>query len=161
MSRIIVLANGRGQTLVDDEDYEYLSSFRWRKIGTDKKRGYASTEIKGKFFYMHRLLLEAPDEMQVDHINGDGLDNRRSNLRLCTNAENAMNMHVTNGTSGFKGVSWSKERQKWEAYIKFHGRMIHLGRFNSPVDAARRYDLEARKYFGEFARLNFENSETA
>lgn len=94
--------------------------------------------------------------METDHINGDRLDNRKENLRICTRVQNFQNMkmHIDN-TSGFKGVSWDSEREKWISQIFTGGHTKFLGRFEDSEKAARVYDDAARKYFGEFARTNF------
>ena len=92
----------------------------------------------------------------VDHINGDGLDNRRANLRQATHKENARNRRLSvNNSSGYMGVGWSKAAKKWRAYISPDGRQVHLGLFTSPEDAARARDAAAQEQFGGFARLNF------
>lgn len=100
--------------------------------------------------------MQPEDGFWVDHINGDTLDNRRSNLRLCTVSGNNHNrMKSKNNTSGYKGVSWLKQNQKWRAYIKVNSKDKHLGCYLDKEDAARAYDKAAKEYFGEFARLNF------
>lgn len=92
----------------------------------------------------------------VDHANGNGLDNRRSNLREATVSQNSANSRrSTRNRSGFKGVSWDKARSKWRATIQFDGHYRNIGRYPSAEDAARAYDAAAREHFGEFARLNF------
>lgn len=98
----------------------------------------------------------------VDHINGDGLDNRRANLRAATNAQNGQNRRrpATN-TSGYKGVGWISPSGPWRARITLEGRCVHLGCFADPVEAARVYDEAASHYYGEFARLNFPGEEGA
>ncbi len=107
--------------------------------------------------YMHRIIMNPPDGKQVDHINGDGLDNRVENLRIATSSENNYNTgKQSNNTSGYKGVSWHKTRKTWQVLIGVGGRLIRIpGVFNSAEDAARAYDEAAKKYHGVFARLNF------
>jgi hypothetical protein len=101
---------------------------------------------------MHRLIMAAPDGIGVDHINGDGLDNRRANLRLASQRDNSANMAVrASSATGFKGVSWKRRNRKWQAQI---GR-TYLGIFASAEEAARAYDHAAREAWGEFAHLNF------
>lgn len=108
--------------------------------------------------YLHReiLGLEPGDPRQVDHINGNTLDNRRENLRICDCTENNCNVPCrSNNTTGYKGVGWRKERGKYRARIKLNGKETHLGYYDDPVIAAIAYDAAARKYHGEFAYLNF------
>jgi len=104
---------------------------------------------------MHRLLLGTLPGLEPDHINGDGCDNRRCNLRFCTHSQNIMNKRKRLGCSSiYKGVSWRKARRKWAAYIRVDGRLKHLGYFGDESEAARAYDKEARKHFKEFAKPN-------
>lgn len=104
---------------------------------------------------MHRLIMEAKQQQKVDHINGDGLDNRKENLRFATTSENAMNKCSTkNKSSSYKGVSWYKRYKKWQAQIKFKGKSIYIGIFDTEIEAAKAYDNKAKELFGEFAKLN-------
>lgn len=145
--------------IVDDEDYEFINQRKWRF----HDQGYAiSSESVGnlngkrkfKNYYMHRLIMVTPDDMDTDHINGDKLDNRKINLRICTRAENNRNkLPRKNSSSRFKGVFWREDRKKWRAVI-FNKKQIHLGMFTSEIDAAIAYNEAAIKYFGEFAKLN-------
>ena len=106
---------------------------------------------------MHRLIMQAIDGQYVDHINGDGLDNRRENLRICTHAQNMQNqMPVRLGTSKYKGVSWDKVAKKWAAHINLDGKPKKLGRFVAEEDAAKAYDSAAIEHYGEYARPNGE-----
>lgn len=146
-------------TRVDDDVYEWAVQQRWhaaaagyavRKVANGTKRG-------GGNVFLHRLIAEAPPHLSVDHINGDPTDNRRANLRLCTHAENLKNLRrCRRNTSGFKGVSWSRDRGNWYAYIAPAGRSISLGRYATAEEAARAYDAAALVHFGPFARLNFD-----
>lgn len=147
--------------LVDDGDYEQLNSVKW--IAHKTKSGfYASRRIRlpnGAWTteYMHRVILDAPPGFEVDHENGNGLDNRRHNIRLSTHRENLYNQRLrSSNKSGYKGVSWTKARNKWQASIKHNGKSRGLGYFDNPRDAALAYDNAALMYFGEFARLNFD-----
>ena len=100
--------------------------------------------------------------MITDHRNGNGLDNRRANLRICTLSENRMSSRKREGCSSqYKGIAWDKYRQKWQAYINVDGKRQHLGRFEDEREAARAYDQAAKKRFGNFARLNLEEVPTS
>jgi hypothetical protein len=141
--------------LVDDEDYERLSSFKWKA-----HHRYAARNVRrnGKFLtiMMHREILKAPSGMDVDHINGDRLDNRRSNLRLATRSQNTRNRKGNkNSISGYKGVGWHARCRKWQAAIKTDDKQLYLGLFDAPEDAARAYDAAARNLHGPFAKVNF------
>ena len=105
---------------------------------------------------MHRQILDAPFGMLVDHINGNRLDNRRENLRLCNITESAWNCSGNaKSTSRYKGVCWNKHSGKWQAAIRVKPRLIYLGLFESEKEAAHIYDNAARKHHRKFARLNF------
>jgi hypothetical protein len=158
--RYIPLTRGKF-AIVNAEDYERLGRFKWFASGPEKYP-YAIRAIypeKGvrRMLYLHREIMKPPEGLVVDHINGNTLDNRRSNLRLATKQQNACNMRVNKEgcTSKYRGVGWHKMSKKWAARIMVNGRRIHLGLFNSEVEAAKAYDEAAKKYFGEFARLNF------
>jgi hypothetical protein len=139
--------------LVDDEDYDYLNQWKWCvTIGAGTY--YAVRKINNRLLRMHRLILNAPNNFQVDHIDHNGLNNQRSNIRLCNNSQNHMN-RKPHGNSKYLGVSFKKSRNKFEVGIKVMGKMKHLGYYDNENDAARIYDKVAKKYFGEFANLNF------
>jgi hypothetical protein len=146
MTKKINLGKGIFAT-VDDDDYEWLNKSKWYL----SKGKYAHSRTHG---YMHRLIMNAPRGKQVDHINGNGLDNRRANLRLCTNAQNHRNRQPIGGSSEYKGVYWDKTANKWNAGI-WLGKRKNLGYFVNEKDAALTYDEAARKFFGAFARTNF------
>ncbi len=159
--REIELTQGK-VALVDDEDYAELSKHKWHaaKIG---KRWYASRNVGKRPYrrqvYMHRQILNPPPGFECDHINGNGLDNRRCNLRVCTHSQNLQNQRIGGGASEFKGVHWYKRDKIWHAQIKHSGKRHHLGVFTDETDAARAYDTAAREHFGNFARLNFPKGE--
>ena len=148
--------------IVDDEDYEYLDQWKWY-VSKRKKTFYAmrNISINGKKAVqrMHRFIMSPPKEMQIDHINSNGLDNRKSNLRICTNQQNQQNRHhVKSGTSRFKGVYWEKKSKKWVAHIRFNYKRIYLGCSCDEEGVARLYDKKAKELFGEFACLNFKEA---
>lgn len=137
---------------VDDSDFEWLSKHSWKY-----SEGYAIRYdfANKKTIYMHRIIIDTPDGMHTDHITGDTLNNQRSNLRTCTNSQNQANRGLSkNNTSGFKGVS--RDGKKWRAVIMVGNKYIRLSCHDTPEQAARVYDEAAKKYFGEFAKLNFQ-----
>lgn len=156
MAKEILLTQGK-VAIVDDADFEWLNQWKWMYHYT----GYAVrstydrlTKKKGNI-RMHRTILSAPPDKDVDHIDGDGLNNQRHNLRLATPSQNLANhKRKKHNTSGYTGVSWDKKRQKWRAYIGIDGKWKYLGRFDSKLAAAKAYDQAAVAYFGPFAKLN-------
>lgn len=156
----IELTQGR-VALVDDEDYETLAQFKWT---LRKNRGCAyayRTAYRGgtrRTVLMHRQIIGVPRGVEVDHVNGDGLDNRRSNLRPANRSQNCYNMRRRRNRSGYKGVrfhSTTHRAKPWYATIKACGEQTFLGYFSTAEDAARAYDEAAIKIHGRFARLNF------
>lgn len=143
----------RGQmALVDDEDFDWLSQWKWSYAPV----GYAVRRYEGKIILMHRLIMDAPKGKRVDHINMNGIDNRRINLRICSHRENLLNRgKQRNNTTGYKGVSYCSRIDKWRASIRDdNARDLHLGYFKTPEEAALAYNISALKYHGEFAHLN-------
>jgi len=109
---------------------------------------------KWRSIRLHRVIMDAPDGMQVDHISGDGLDCRRANMRWATRAQNNHNQRLSrNNTSGFKGVCWHNSRQKWCAHIKIDGKQIYLGLFTSPESAHAAYSEASARLHGDYGRL--------
>lgn len=144
--------------LVDEEDYWNVCDVTWTAKFYARTIYATSTTLRaGRAVYLHRLIMNAPVGKEVDHINGDGLDCRRSNMRLCTPRQNRQNMRKTNmpKTSTFMGVSWDKSRSKWRAVIKDKRKYIYIGRYDDEMEAAQSYDAAALSLFGEFARVNF------
>jgi len=138
-------------TLVDDDDFEYLNQWKWYCSSNNYALRGAPKHIR-----MHRVIMRTPAGVFVDHINHNKLDNRKENLRNCTKAENCRNQLLfSSNTSGYKGVYFNKWNNKWMAQLRCFGEHRHLGYFSNPEDAARAYDKEAIKKFGEFALLNF------
>lgn len=142
--------------IVDAEDYPQLTKYKW--CATEHgPTWYAQTLRRdGVPLSMHRLITGAPKGLFVDHRDHNGLNNRRSNLRLCTHAENSRNTRPAWGKSSrYKGVSWDKNRSRYQANIRYNGKLIRIGRFKSEIAAAKAYDKKAFELFGEFAYLNF------
>lgn len=151
--RTIRLSNGRGTAKVDSKEYGRVSRFSW-SLTCGK---YASSLIRRKRVYMHRMILGVVDpEIKVDHRNGDPLDNRRSNLRVATSSQNQANRFRCTSASGFKGVSRTRNTtvNPWTATITSSGVRYDLGYFASAEAAAWAYDNAALRLFGEFARIN-------
>lgn len=155
---------------IDVEDFADISRFQWYFIFVRKyphlRYAYKRRKEGEKriFEYMHRYLTKVKSGVFIDHINGNGLDNRRSNLRVATNSQNQMNVTATRGRSKFKGIYLTKDRDKWAARIRCNGKRFWLGTFacdvidgidRGEIRAAKAYDKNARLHFGVFARLNF------
>lgn len=157
--KVIPLTRGE-VTFVDDGDYERLSQFKWcvsRQGGGKFQAVRRKPGSRGGLILMHREILKAPDHLQVDHRNGNPLDNQRENLRSATNQQNKQGArNRTEGlTSQFRGVSLRSDTKKFTARITVNGKNKCLGSFTAEEAAARAYDTEALKNFGEFADLNF------
>jgi hypothetical protein len=150
----IRLGNNRGVVIVDNEDYEELSKYKWSLHGCYEHNKYAYRKINGKSVMMHRVIMNPPSNMVIDHINGNGLDNRKANLRICTATQNKANnfSHLKGKLSKYKGVSL--DHGLWIASIVNGNKKIRLGWFRDEKDAAMAYNEAASKYRGEFARLN-------
>lgn len=149
--------------LVDECDAELVAPFRWNVMpsrstfyaavmkNTSRRTGRTTITTR-----MHRLILNAPVGTQVDHIDGNGLNNTRANLRLCSQADNLMNKaRYANNPTGFTGVTIYKPNGKFIGTIRIRSKAIHLGYFDTAVEAALAFDEAARRYRGSFARLNF------
>jgi hypothetical protein len=104
---------------------------------------------------MHREIMNPPEGLVVDHIDHNGLNNRKSNLRICTRSQNQCNQYRFDGKSKYKGVAWFKRTRKWTAAVCLRGKRYRLGYFEREIDAAMAYDKAAKKYHREFACLNF------
>lgn len=161
MVKGIPLTQGK-VALVDDEDYDKINQFKW---SAHKMRNsyYASRSDRGprskrrKTILMHRSILNPKSNEDIDHKNSNGLDNRRCNIRIVTQSQNSMNVRRLSKytSSKYKGVCWRDDSKNWRVRISLNGKMYYLGSFINEEDAARIYDEAAKKYFGEFARLNF------
>ena len=148
--------------LVDDADYDRLMAMgKWHYTA----QGYAARSYgykresdgrrSNKTILMHRMVFNTSEGMDTDHIDNDKLNNQRNNLRVCTRSENKQNCGKRcNNTSGYKGVSWSKSKKRWQVFIWIKYKQINLGIFTDKIEAAKVYNEAALKYHGEFARLN-------
>lgn len=156
----IPLTQGKYAT-VDDEDYEPLMQYKWYA----RKGGYCFYAVRtlylgggrkhqiNKTIFMHCVIIKPPNGFETDHINHNGLDNRKCNLRICKRWQNNGNQRKTRGTSKYKGVFWHKKRNKWEARICINKKRTFLGRFDNEEQAAQSYNVAAIKYWGKFAEL--------
>ena len=155
----------KGKTSEIDEADVDLLSYRWYCFsGGRSTTPYAVRKVNGKMTFLHRVIMERAIGRHllscevVDHIDGDGLNNRLSNLRVASRRQNSMNRRRgTNNTSGYVGVYWDKHSHKWRSDIHPNGKRVYIGRFDDPIDAAIAHDNVARQFYGEFARTNFEN----
>ena len=152
------LSNG-GHAFIDAEDEPILEGYRWRWRFEGDGNLYVIARTRHTYVRMHRVVLGVTDpSLQVDHANGNGLDNRKANLRICTAQENARNRRrrPRGASSRFKGVTFHRAARKWQAQIKVGGKSLYLGLFDSEEEAARAYDAAAEEHYGEFAALNLE-----
>lgn len=158
---LIELSKGY-KAIIDDEDYPFISQYRWYAHSSGKHVYACRTERFGlrkdnkkRHIYLHRVLLSAKEEF-VDHVNGDTLDNRKNNLRLCSNSENSRNQinRKNKINSKFKGVKKNANCSTWSARITFNRKEIYIGSFKNEEDAAKAYNKAALEYFGQFAKVN-------
>ncbi len=156
--KTITLTKGM-EAKVDNVDYPVVNQWKWHCL----KIGYAARTVcskpKRSMIYMHRQVAQLAGlslDHEIDHINGDKLDNRRCNLREATKAQNNMNRKVLRKgkSSKYRGVSYYKQMHRWEAYIKLPDRKVRLGYFEDELEAAKAYNQAAKKHYGEFANLN-------
>jgi len=154
--------------IVSPEDYGRLADFKWyadKRDNTWYANRWARSKANPAKQYrvrMHREVLSTPNNLFVDHQNHNGLDNRRSNLRIATLAENGCNKRKTTSscTSQFKGVCWAKREGKWRVQGRLNGKQTIIGYFDNELDAARAYDAWAIQAFGQFAALNLPPQQT-
>lgn len=163
------IALSRGYVaIIDDEDFEKVSQYKWhasqheKKIYAKRKRWIPDESIttkQGKYvkkgYYktiaLHRVILDAPDDMEVDHINGNPLDCRKINLRVCSHEQNMWNLKGrSDSKSGYRGITWDKQTQKWRATLTYKKQFINIGRFDNLDDAIKAHQEKAKELFGEF-----------
>lgn len=155
----IQLTQGK-EAIVDDDDYETLSRFKWsaKRIGNKfyAAKTFATPDGRSSMMLMHQIVLVTKRPLVIDHIDGDGLNNRRGNLREATNANNQHNTGKSKSgkTSKYKGVSWDSTNRRWGAAMRIDGRVKRLGSFHHEIDAARAYDQACIRERGEFAQHN-------
>lgn len=156
--KYIELTQGK-RTKVDDEDYEYLSQWKWFYKKTSHG-GYAvrnSDYKRGKprhSVWMHRVIMKTPNGFETDHINGDKLDNRRMNLRIVTKSQNQWNRKKQAGSSKYKGIYWNKANQRWHVQLQMGGKKVWLGYYKTEEEAKKAYDEGVRRFFGNFGRAD-------
>lgn len=160
--KLIKLTQGK-ITILDEDEYD---KFKNTSIHAVNYKGWWYAEVtlskKGKQL-LHRLILNAKKGEICDHINGDGLDNRKNNLRIVTNSQNLMNSRkpiIKNTTSQYKGVYWSVHHKKWVSRVRLNYKYQNLGFYNNELDAAHAYDDGAKRVFGKYAKLNFPEVKT-
>ncbi len=150
--RYIPLTQGK-VAIVDADDYPSLIRFKWC-ASRNSRIFYALATINHRNMPMHRFIMNPPADMVVDHINHNGLDNRRSNLRVCTTTQNIRNSLPNKGKK-YKGVSFIKAKKRFRASIRYQGNRSIIGSFKDEVTAAKAYDKKAKELFKEYAYLNF------
>jgi hypothetical protein len=162
MSVEVFLPLSRGLVaVIDFDDFERVGRVKWYAQTTNCGAVYAARNrpsgSKPRLMLLHREVMHCPQNRQVDHVNGDTLDNRKSNLRKATDSQNKTGFRrsKTGTSSKFRGVCWYKRDALWQARLSKERTIIFLGRFLNEEDAARAYDAAAIKHFGEFACLNF------
>ena len=156
--RLIRLGPGQ-YAKVDPEDYEPLSKYDWYLMKFKNTQYAVRIENGFSIIHMHREIMQPPKGMVVHHVNHDGKDNRKENLRIVTYKQNAVNNKPKAGncTSKYKGGYWHKQRRKWAVGLSHNRKKIYIGVFDDEVEAAKAYDTAAKKYHGEYAYLNFPN----
>jgi hypothetical protein len=154
----VIISIGKFEVIISACDVEKIRAHSWHKTGNPKSGGpyfsYTTSRPEHKEIRLHRFIVDCPPEFHVDHINGNTLDNRRSNLRICTQEENKRNRRKSsNSSSGYKGVFWDNHYKKWGSSIQVNHKRIYLGRFDNPEKAYEAYVAASKKYHGEFGRI--------
>ena len=163
MAKLLYLGNDT-YTEVDDEDYYWLSQWNWNAIPIknrlyvkrSKKKAPLKTDVKYEVF-LHRVIMKCIDpNLVVDHIDNNPVNNKKSNLRICTKAQNNRNTSShKNSTSKYLGVTYDKARSKWNAQLMVNGKRVLTKRFPTEIEAAKAYDAAAIEHVGQYANLNF------
>lgn len=157
---------GGGDALISLDDWEGVQDYRWRAVQTSRGSGRAKVYVMATnrgHPYLHRLIMKPTRWEQIDHINGDPLDNRRENLRYVSRHENARNRHpdtFKRGTSQYRGVCWEPRRKRWQASIYANGKQTYIGHYMTEVEAARAYDAASLEHYGRFGTRNFKEIES-
>ena len=140
--------NEIARAIIDIDDIKLIKEYQWHI----QDKHHVSAKINDKTTYLHRMIMNCPDGMFIDHINHNPLDNRKQNLRICTRAENEHNKTIgKNNTSGHLGVIWNKARQKWRVVLGFNKKTYHLGEYDDIEEAIAVRKAAEKKYYGEFA----------
>ena len=141
-----------GRAIIDLDDLNKVKNYRWHMT----HKGYIVTKLNNKDIRLHRYIMDCPNGMVVDHINGCKYDNRKTNLRVCTQTENNRNRnkYKKNASSIYKGVFYDKKKGKWRALIQINKKSKHIGYYDSELEASIEYDKKAIMYHKEYANLN-------
>ena len=158
---MILITTSGHQIEIDDDDFDLVKGFTWSVIKSPCtnyaiSRDKGGRKVKKTHYYMHRVIMNAPKGTEVDHVDGNGLNNHRNNLRICSRAQNQHNRQKTRRqtSSEYKGVSWNKKDARWRAAIVLNSKQIHIGSFSTEHDAAIAYNNTAIRLFGGFAKIN-------
>jgi hypothetical protein len=154
----VIISIGKFEVIVSACDAERIRAHRWHRSASKAQEGpyfaYTTPRPEHKEIRLHRFIADCPPDLYVDHINGNTLDNRRSNLRICTLGENNCNRRKSkNSSSGYKGVFWDNHYKKWGSSIQVNNKRINLGRFDDPEKAYEAYVAASKKYHGAFGRI--------
>ena len=156
--KLVKLTQGKF-AFVDDDIFEIVNKYKWHVVKRGKNNYASRTCLEGKkkIIYMHRFILDITNPKEiVDHVDGNGLNNIKKNIRICNTFENARNSRSReNKSSIYKGVHFNKKSNKWRAMICINNKSMHLGMFDNEEDAGKKYDEVAKINYGEFAKLNF------
>lgn len=160
---MVVVSMKNFEILLDSEDWNTFQQSKWYlcRKGSRKQKIYLQRTTKAdREVYFHRIIMKCPKNKTIDHINGNTLDNRKENLRICSQLENNRNKRKSSGRSSrYIGVHYNKIAKNWRSQIQSGDKRIEVGSFNSEIEAAKARDLKAIELFGEFAQLNFKGGD--